>query len=338
MIVGSLVPHPESRQHQRSVRGDIFLRLRLPQLVDEEVGQRRVDVGRGIDAVGELAIRPDVDREQGRRAVVRARRRWCDQADIGRLLRIDAEHRAVPTRGGEHQQAAGTIDRQVDRVERRVGDDRQPLGLGPAVDALKEAVDEEELAVGIHSPARDRVEAVGELLHARRHRHPGLGCGRGGCGRQVEARELPLADLLLPGHVLDRILEREFARAGEGAAALRVAARKAALGVHMDVAEADVAGVVELHRRIHRLDRPRHAIAVIVGEQDVARIVEFGGDRVDAVLHLLLRLGRQELPVLDVLEHNLGAVMMLGRKLVDMARRLGVGDVEARRRQRVRRP
>jgi hypothetical protein len=70
---------------------------------------------------------------------------------------------------------------------------------------------------------------------------------------------------------------------------------------------------------------------VIVGEQDVLRVADLQRHRVGAVADLLLGLRGEEFPVLDIVEHELVAHVVLDRDLVDVARRLGVADVEAGR-------
>ena len=69
---------------------------------------------------------------------------------------------------------------------------------------------------------------------------------------------------------------------------------------------------------------------MIIGEQQVAGVADVERDGVGAVIDLLLGLGRQELPIMDVIEHEFVAGMMFDRHFIDMAGRVGVGDVEAR--------
>ena len=219
------------------------------------------------------------------------------------------------------------VDRQIDRIERMVAHDFQPPSLAPAMDVLEPPVDEIERPPGIDRRARERPEAILQLYH--RH-HAGRRRRDRPVGRaDVELGEFPFPHQQLARHILDRIVERIFAGAQERAAAFVVAGRIAAFGVHMDVAEADVAGIIELHRALFRRIGAGDAIAMIVGEEQVLRIADVERDGVGPVAHLLLGLRREELPVLHIVEHEFVAGMMFDRHFVDMARRAGVADIEA---------
>ena len=205
-----------------------------------EVVGLRVDAGRGIRRCSRNCP------EAASSALDRARATGGRRDDVTFAFRpggIEAVDRALGAERGQHQQIARSIDREIDRIERRIAHDLQPRRRAPAIDALEAMLDEIELARGIDRRARDRIEAV--LPASRTAPTPGTGAAlrrrRAGVGRDVEQRELALAHFQLARHVEDRILEREFAGAQIGAAAIVVAGGEAALGVDMDVAEADVA-------------------------------------------------------------------------------------------------
>ena len=91
--------------------------------------------------------------------------------------------------------------------------------------------------------------------------------------RNVEHGEFTFADFEIVSHVLNRILVREFADAEKCAAAVVIADGIAAFGIDMHVAEVNVPGVIKANGRGERRAGTRDAIAVIVGDGDVARPV-----------------------------------------------------------------
>ena len=202
-------------------------------------------------------------------------------------------------------------------------------------------IDEIELAGGVHRGAGDGKESVFQLFDFGAWSEHGRCVSRRGSGRirrNVEHRELPLADFEMMGHILDGIFVGEFAGAQKCAAAVVVADGIAAFGIDMHVAEMNVAGVVEANRGGKRRAGARDAIAVIVGDGDVVRPVEFERQRFGTFAGLLFGLRRVDVPVLDVVELDLVADMMLVGELVDMAGRLGVRDIEAGLGEGVRSP
>ena len=216
------------------------------------------------------------------------------------------------------------VDRQVDRIERRVAHDDQALIFRPAEDALPVAVDEVQLALCIDNAAGDRIEAAFKLVDlAQRRRRLALRAA------VVEHGELAFAHIELVGHVADRVLVGELAGAQIGGAAGIVAAGKAALAVHVHITKTDVAGIGDQDCGRHRLVRTRHAVAVVVREQDVLRVADFDRYGVGPVAHFFLGLRCQKFPVLHLVQHDLGADVVLGRELVDLAGRRRIGDVEA---------
>jgi hypothetical protein len=62
MIVRSLVPDPERRDRDGAIGRDIGLTLCLTHLAGEEVGKWREFIRLLVDAIGELAICPHIDR------------------------------------------------------------------------------------------------------------------------------------------------------------------------------------------------------------------------------------------------------------------------------------
>jgi hypothetical protein len=127
------------------------------------------------------------------------------------------------------------------------------------MDPLEVPVDEIERPFGIDHGAGDRPEAVGEPLD-RRQAWLGLR-DRPIWWPEVEPGEFAFAHHLPPGEVLDRIVERILARAQEGTAALVVAAGVPALGVDVEVAEADLARVEQPDRAARRVVAAGHAVA-----------------------------------------------------------------------------
>src|SRR5580658_7103769 len=129
--------------------------------------------------------------------------------------------------------------------------------------------------------------------------------------------------------VLDRVVVRKFADAQERADAIFDEDAIAAFGVDMHIAEVDVAGVIETNSCGKRRARTGDAIAVIVGDGDVLRPIEFKGKGFGALAGLFFGLRRVYVPVLGVIELDLVADVVFGGELVDVAGRCGVGYDEA---------
>ncbi len=83
-------------------------------------------------------------------------------------------------------------------------------------------------------------------------------------------------------------------------------------------------GVIEANRGGKRRAGPRDAIAVIVGDGDVLRPIEFERERLRTFACFLFGLRRVDVPVFHMVELDLVADMVLSGKLVDMAGRLRV--------------
>ena len=92
----------------------------------------------------------------------------------------------------------------------------------------------------------------------------------------------------------------------------------------MHVAEMNVSGVVEADRGGKGCAGTRDAIAVIIGDGDIPRPVEFERQRFRTLAGLLLGLRRIDVPILRVVEDDLVAHMVFVGKLVDVAGRLRV--------------
>src|SRR5690606_24172901 len=213
---------------------------------------------------------------------------------LGGSAGLEGVDRALRPDRRQHHDVAGSVDREVDRIGRRVALYREPFVRAPAIDTVEVVVDEVELAVRRDGRTGDRPETVRELFD--------LGCGRRrhgcrGAGPDVEHGELALAYFETAGEVVDRVRVRELARAQEGAATVAVAGTEAALRVDVDVAEADVVHVLQHDRRTGRLVRPGHPVAVIVGNQDVARVPDLQRDRIRTLADFLFGLRRVERPV-----------------------------------------
>ena len=139
-------------------------------------------------------------------------------------------------------------------------------------------------------------------------------------------------------HVLDSILVRVLARAQVRAASILIACRKPALGIHVHIAKMNVRAMIQPHRRRERRARPRHPIRVIIRNRNILRPFQLKRQRIRTLARLFLRLRRVHVPILHVVELDLVAHVVFVRKLVHMARRGRIGNVESRLRERHRRP
>ena len=115
--------------------------------------------------------------------------------------------------------------------------------LRPGVDALVVMIDEVKLACGVDGRTGDGEEAVFELVHCCPGSDDGRGIGRRGwlrIGRDVQDRELALADFEMMRDIFNRIFVGKLTEAQEGAATVVVADAVTALGIDVNVAEMNV--------------------------------------------------------------------------------------------------
>ena len=327
MVARPLGEDAPGRQDDGPVGRHIFQRLGLGHVAREHLLQRREAIAFRIDLVPKFAIVPPVDRHgDGGILAARDRRRGDDgHLRVGRAG-LEAVDGAVAPLRGEDQQIARTIDRQIDGVERGIAHDFQPARFGPAPDALELPIDEIEPPVRVDRPAADGMEISGEFFDRTAEAR---GCHRIGRGLDVEHGELALAHVQPVGHVANGVGIGKFGDAQEGRAAIFVAGAKAAFAVHMDVAKANVADIVEGDGCGRGLARARDAIAVEVGDQDIVGIANLQRGRVAAFAPLSFGLRRQQFPVGDAVERDFAADMMLDRRLDDAAWSLRVGNQDA---------
>jgi hypothetical protein len=65
---------------------------------------------------------------------------------------------------------------------------------------------------------------------------------------------------------------------------------------------------------------------VVIGDQNVVAVTNVERDRILALARFLLGLRSKKFPMGDMIEHKFRADMVLARHLIDMARRVAVGD------------
>src|SRR5208282_1538629 len=202
-------------------------------------------------------------------------------------------------------------------------------------------IDKVELARRVNRRAGDRKETAFQFLHLGswreyrghiRHRrgHWSL--------RNIKHGKLPLAHLDMMRHVLNCVFVWEFTHTQECPAADLVADSVAALGIHMHIAKMNIAGAVESHRRRKRRPRARDSIAMVVGDRDVLRPIKLKRQRLWTLARLLLSLRRIHITILNAIELDLIAHMVLGRELVDVSRRRCVGHNKSSLGEGVRSP
>ena len=122
--------------------------------------------------------------------------------------------------------------------------------------------------------------------------------GIGLSSRNIEPGEFTVTHLGMQGLIDDGVLKRHLVGAHRLAAgAGGIAQADGAVGIHMHIAEVDVVGIGHSHRVGERLLHVGDAIAVIVGDGEVAGVVDFKRGRILAFAALFFRLQRVELPV-----------------------------------------
>ena len=327
MIRRTLGKDAKCRKRDRAIGRDKLKRLGLGHVACEHFLERRETIGVGVDLVAKFAVVPPIDGHGDDRVL--ALRDRCRRNDghlrLGRAG-LEAVDRTIASLRGEHQQIAGFVDRQIDRVERGVADDLQSPLLGPAPDALKLPIDEVQPALFIHCAAADRMKVIGQFFD-RRAKAGRLGSSR--IIRHVEHGKFAFAHVDAVGHVLNRVGIGKFGDAQECRAAIFVAGAKAALAIHMNIAKTNVAHIIQGNGRRRGLARAGDAIAVKIGNQDIVGVTNFQRSGVTAFAPLSFGLRGQQFPVGHPVQRNLAADMMFDRRLNDPSGRFRVGNQDA---------
>ena len=209
------------------------------------------------------------------------------------LKRVD---RPLGPIGGEHHQVAGLVDGEVDRVEAGVALQRE--AVAPRSSRRCDGTCARRTRA-CRPARRRRRRSTRSRRRAWRPWSPAPAApsaGGFGSGGHVEHGELALAHLQAARHVHDRVLVRELAGAQEGGRTLAVAGPSPLSALTWTLRKRMPADVLEAHGHRGRLEGAGDAIAVVVGDEDVARVADVEAERVGTLADFLLRSAARAAP------------------------------------------